>query len=89
MVSVWRAVKPIKLWRESRKRRRRRKKLVEEDSGVTKYNKAIGMLIGGLIGVLVTRFPVLDFLGHPVLVDQATIMVTGLLGTYFAPKNSQ
>lgn len=56
---------------------------------MAKYNKAIGMLIGGLIGILVTKYPALDsVLGNQVIIDQVIILITGLLGTYFAPKNA-
>lgn len=62
---------------------------------VSKYNKAVGAIIGGLIGILMTAFPVIDSLVTALgmepgtIADTVTMWVMGLIGTYFAPKNAE
>jgi hypothetical protein len=53
-----------------------------------KYSKAIGAVIGGLVMIVVIRFPFLAGVIPEGFADQAVVWIGALAGTYFAPKNS-
>ena len=59
-----------------------------------KYKKLIGTVVGGLIGILITAFPIVDAfisvlgLDPSVLADQVALWLAAAIGTYFAPKNA-
>ena len=58
-----------------------------------KYNKAVGSIVGGLAGILFVAFGLTETSTVPVvyqpMVDTLVTLVTGALGTYIAPKNSE
>jgi hypothetical protein len=58
-----------------------------EDISMGKYSKAIGAVIGGLVMIVVIRFPFLAGVIPPGFADQAAVWLGALLGTYFSPAN--
>lgn len=60
---------------------------------MTKYNKGIGAIVGGVIGLIMAAMGWTDVVGsilpafQPVQ-DALVMMVTGALGTILAPKNT-
>lgn len=75
--------------RKSRKRRKLEESGVvippKEDKTVGKYSKAIAAIVGGVVGLVVARFPVLSFLDNPELI----MVLTTTIAVYFAPKNAE
>lgn len=55
---------------------------------VTKYNKAIGTLVGAAIGAAVA-FGIIPEAWATPEVQGAIITLVGILGTIFSPKNSE
>lgn len=59
---------------------------------MTKYNKAIGTVVGGIIGIVLIAFGISDTGTVPVefqpMVDSVVLLISGALGTIFAPKNA-
>jgi hypothetical protein len=53
-----------------------------------KYHKAIGVIVGGLVMIIVIRFPFLAGVIPPGFGDQVAVWLGALLGAYFAPKNT-
>ena len=90
LVRLWTLTKPIKRIKNRRKKKRHEKQLteVEVDTDMARYNKLIGSIIGGVLGIIAIQFPILSWLGHPELVNVITVAITSAAFTYFSPKNS-
>lgn len=55
-----------------------------------KYSKLIGTLIGGVIGIGITLgFLPEEFAEKQSEIIAAVTLLTGLIGTFFAPKNAE
>jgi hypothetical protein len=59
---------------------------------MSKYNKLIGALIGGVVGILLNWLGLSETIDVPLayqpLVDSLVTLITAAIGTYFAPKNA-
>lgn len=59
---------------------------------MSKYNKAIGTIVGVLIGIALNWIGLSETVDVPVqfqpVVDQVVVLITGVLGTVLAPKNA-
>jgi hypothetical protein len=59
---------------------------------MTKYNKAIGTLVGSLIGLALVALGISDTGVVPTefqpAVDSLVLVITGLIGTVVSPKNA-
>lgn len=55
---------------------------------MTNYNKLIGSIVGGVLGLLVAKFGLPAGLADPALVDAISAIIGSALGTFFAPKNA-
>lgn len=57
---------------------------------MTSISKAIGTLVGGIVGVLIVWGLVPeDFMAaHADLINAAVLIASSVVGTYFAPPNS-
>lgn len=51
------------------------------------YSKAIGAVVGGLVGILVIKVPFLAPLLTDAVVQQIVVAISGLIATYFFPAN--
>lgn len=56
-------------------------------NNITKFNKAIGALLGGIIGLLVAYGLIPEDLANQEFVQEGITVLAAVLGTYLAPKN--
>jgi hypothetical protein len=59
---------------------------------MTKYNKAIGTVVGGIVGIALIAFGISDTGVVPVeyqpMLDSVVLLISGVLGTVLSPKNA-
>ena len=59
---------------------------------MTKYNKAIGTVVGGIVGIVLIAFGISDTGVVPPeyqpMLDSVVLLISGVLGTVLSPKNA-
>jgi len=56
---------------------------------MSKINKLIGAILGGIAGLLVVKFGLPEGLADPSVIDPLAALIGSALGTFFAPKNAE
>lgn len=59
----------------------------QEGNLVSRYNKALGTIAGGVVGLLATSDVDVYRYVSPEMIDAMIVVVASVLGTYFAPGN--
>lgn len=56
---------------------------------LTRFNKAIGAILGGILGLLVAYGLLPDNIADQQFVQEAITILASVIGTYLAPKNKE
>ncbi len=89
LVRLWTLTKPIKRLKNRRQRKKHLKQLTESevDTEMSRYNKLIGSIVAGVLGIIAVQFPIFGWIGSPEMANVITVALVSAIGTYAAPRN--